>query len=600
MIVRDLLIKLGFQANTSGADKIDGKIVDIKQHSTAAATAIGTFASQLAMMGAQKAAAELQAAAESSIDFGRSMANVSSIMADNPRRVKELADAAKALGTEFGVLPKEVADAMYGVIGNLGDTRDTIDQVRQSMLLAKSGAASTSEAFGLLSAVTRAYGDTSAGSMKKTANLASAAVRLGSLTLPQLAQSIQAVTPVASSLGVSLEELFTVQASLSGVTGDAAEVYTQMQSAMTALLKQTPQMEKAFRKAFRHEGIKTTAQAIGKYGLQGTLQKLKATTNGTQEQMVDLFGRIEGVRFAMAVTGNQAADYTDKLKQMHNVDTEVTDAVAKQTKGMGAQAFALDKARAEAEKQRIELGDRLAPAYVQLQVVGGHIAKLFGDEIVPLFEEASAQGGNLGLTMENLDPVFKVVQIAIAGIAFSLDLMISQIKLVITGIATAGAMAKAAASGNWAGVKAAAEAGAKDAEQQLQDFYTRNKNRAAFVLGVETTETATKKFQQRQQQARDSMMAMQERVSPVLDYLGAGKGSALGNFINNMGGVNISVSVAPGTEASAAARIGDTLLRASLGVLADGVQRANPVQAPPPQVASVAPSWGKLPGAGVL
>lgn len=598
MIVRDLLIKLGFQANTSGADKIDGKIVDIKRNSTAAATAIGTFASQLAMMGAQKAAAELQAAAESSIDFGRSMANVSSIMADNPRRVKELADAAKALGTEFGVLPKEVADAMYGVIGNLGDTKDTVDQVRQSMLLAKSGAASTSEAFGLLSAVTRAYGDTSAGSMKKTANLASAAVRLGSLTLPQLAQSIQAVTPVASSLGVSLEELFTVQASLSGVTGDAAEVYTQMQSAMTALLKQTPQMEKAFKKAFRHEGIKTTAQAIGKYGLQGTLQKLIGTTNGTQEQMVDLFGRIEGVRFAMAVTGNQAADYTDKLKQMHNVDTEVTDAVAKQTHGMGAQAFALDKARAEAEKQRIELGDKLAPAYVQLQIVAGAVAKLFGDEIVPVFSDVTDGFTDMGQATEDLRSFFKGLQKVLLVIADLADGLLTVFQAI--GIEIGGLAGAAGNLGDWEAMKQSVKSADRLEGEKFYGFTRRHEQRSKMLFGEETDQEIKTKFRQRRQRAQDSMEAMQERVSPVLEYLGAGRGSALGNFINNMGGVNIAVSVAPGTEASAAARIGDTLLRASLGVLADGVQRSNPVQAPPPQVASVAPSWGKLPGAGVL
>ena len=598
MIVRDLLIKLGFQADTSGADKAEKAVDRVKKKSESTATALKNWGLHLAEMGMQKAASELQAAAESSIEFGRSMANVSSIMADNPRRVEELANAAKALGTEFGVMPKEVADALYGVIGNLGDTKDTIDQVRQSMLLAKSGAASTSEAFGLLSAVTRAYGDTSAGSMKKTANLASAAVRLGSLTLPQLAQSIQAVTPVASSLGVSLEELFTVQASLSGVTGDASEVYTQMGSAMTALLKQTPQMEKAFKKAFRSEGIKTTAQAIGKYGLQGTLQKLIGTTNGTQEQMVDLFGRIEGVRFAMAVTGNQAADYTDKLRQMHSVDTEVADAVAKQTHGMGAQAFALDKARAEAEKQRIELGDRLTPAYVQLHTIGGAVAKLFGDEIVPVFTDVTDGFDDMGQATQDLRSFFRGLRnilLVVADLADGLLTVFKGIGIEIGGIASA-----ASNIGDLDAMKRSIDAADRLEGETFRGFTNRHDERYKMLFGEETKVDVKNKIQRKRQQAQDSMDAMQERVSPVLNYLGVGGGSKLGNFVNNMGGVNISVAVAPGTEASAAARIGDTLLRASLGVLANGVQRANPVQEPPPAVSSSTPRWARKAGAEVL
>ena len=159
MIVRDLLIKLGFKADTGDVAKADKAVGSLK----ASTVALGQVMAQMATQGLGKAAAEMQAAAESSIDFGRKMANLSAIMDGGSQDVNKMAQAAQDLGKEFGVMPSEVADAMYDVVGNLGYTKDTIDQVRQSILLAKAGASTTSEAFGLLSAVTRSYGDTKIG-----------------------------------------------------------------------------------------------------------------------------------------------------------------------------------------------------------------------------------------------------------------------------------------------------------------------------------------------------------------------------------------------------------------------------------------------------
>ena len=172
--------------------------------------------------------------------------------------------------------------------------------------------------------------------------------------------------------GVSLDELFATQASLSGVTGSASEVYTQMEGALAALLKKTPQMEKAWRKTF---GKETAEQAIGKHGVQGVLQRLVDFSKGNKDVLADMFGRKEALQYVFALTGNMADDYRSKLGQLGLAGGEVTKAVDKQTKGMGANAFAMDKAKAAAEAQRKELGDKLATAYVNLEIIGGQVAK---------------------------------------------------------------------------------------------------------------------------------------------------------------------------------------------------------------------------------
>lgn len=547
MIVRDLLIKLGFQANTSEIKKADREVGQLK----ASTVALGQVMADLAMKGIGAAVAEMKASAEASIEFGRGMANLSSIMGATEADTVKMADAAKKLGAEFGVLPQDISAAMYDVVGSLGYTNDTIAQTRAAVKLGKAGAATTAEAFNVLSKTTLAYGDTSEGAMKKVADLASATIRLGVLTMPELSASLSSVTPMASSLGVSLEELFGVQAALSGPSGTAAEVYTQMSSAMTGLLRKTTAMEGAFETAFKAEGITTTKQAIGKYGLQGTLAKLMATTDGTEEQLVELFGRIEAVRFAMAVTGGQSDRYKEKVAELGKVTGEVDNAVRLQTTGMGAAGFALDQTRAKAEAQRIELGTKLAPAYVELNAMTGELARLFGDHIVPLFSEANQGMAKSSDVVGGLEVAFKALGVVVAAIASVIDELVSGLAMV--GTVGAG-MAAAVAQGSLAPLRQAMS----DADDIVQNAYARTQQRFGLATGTRATQAETARTQQADLNARLAYLNMAEEERKRRDPLGLGVASNSWD----VGDVTINVSVPAGTEGSAAARIGSQTVTA--------------------------------------
>jgi len=579
MIVRDLLIKMGFKADTAGLDKTERQVGQLK----ASTIALGQVMANLAQQGIGAAVTELKAASEASIEFGRGMANVGSIMGGTEADTIKMAEAAKTLGKEFGVLPKDVSAAMYDVVGSLGYTADTVDQVRMAVKLGKAGAASTAEGFAVLSAVTKAYGDTSAKTMEHVGDLASASVRLGVLTMPELASSIQQVTPSASALGVTLEELFNVQSTLSGVTGSAAEVYTQMQAAMTGLLKKTPALEKAFKKTFGGEGIKTAKQAIGKYGLQGTLQKLVGQTDGTQEALVDLFGRVEAVRFVMSVTGNQAKDYADKLKQMGQVSGEVDRTVAKQTTGMGANAFALDKAKAAAEAQRIELGDKLAPTYIELIKLGGEVSKEFGDKLGPVFAMTADNIKALTGDVDGLGLAFTAIKAIMLGVAQVIDTVATiiadlsdQIMAIAAGTVQVLSGVGLAAMGDFQG--AAKTIGTVGNISDVAKRSSANRE-AAFMARTQARERLMYG-----DPGRDRMAAASATATAVQGQLGgalSGLQAWAGQGINtNVGGVTVNVTVPAGTEAAAAARIGDTGARSMMSQFIHSVQRGFPVQGP--------------------
>jgi len=405
--IRSLVIRLGFGLDARGADAADKRIAGLSKKSDDLANKFKLAAGALAGIGAYKIAAELRESVDASISFGREMGNISSLIGGNQARTQELATASQQMALKFGRSSKDITGGLYEVISTFGDTKDVIEQTGLAIKIGAAGAGSTADGISLLGAVTKAYGDTSAATMQKVSDLGFQTVNLGKVTLPELAGSIQQATPLAAALGVKLEELFAIQATASGVTGSGSEVFTQMNSAMKSLMERTPEMERAFKKAFAHTGVKTAKDAVGKFGLTGALQKVIKTTDGSQEQIGKLFGRIEGLKLGLALTGNQAGDFAEKMKAMQNVAGATDTAFKAQTTGLAKNAFEMDKLNTRAEVLQQQVGARLAGTLINSKkawmdfaevAIGGIATGLdnateAGDRYIDMVNEANAAMG---------------------------------------------------------------------------------------------------------------------------------------------------------------------------------------------------------------
>ena len=163
------------------------------------------------------------AAFKFSNDFNAEMANVASLMPGNTARVQELGASVKQLSIDTGQSTGTMTEGLYNVVSAFGDTADTVGVLETNARAAVAGVSTVTDAIKLTSAVTKSYGDTSAQAVQHAADLGIMAVRLGQTTFPELAASIGSVTPQARELNVSQEELFATFATLTGVTGGAAE-----------------------------------------------------------------------------------------------------------------------------------------------------------------------------------------------------------------------------------------------------------------------------------------------------------------------------------------------------------------------------------------
>ncbi len=232
-----------------------------------------------------------------------------------------------------------------------------MEKVEINAKAATAGLATTADSIALTSAVTKAYGDTSAGATQQVADLAFKTVELGQTTFPELAQNMQQVTSLSKELGVSQEELFGAYATLTGVTGNAAEVQTQMKAVYTALLKPSDNMQAAISKL----GYSSGFTMIKTLGFAETLKALKSATNGSEEQMLGLFNNVRAMPAVMALTGAQSDVFAEKLEQMKNASGAATKAFEVQTEGIAKTGFTLEQAKVKMQVAAQNFGESAAP-----------------------------------------------------------------------------------------------------------------------------------------------------------------------------------------------------------------------------------------------
>lgn len=281
--------------------------------------------------------------------FNGAMANVASLGVPI-ERVRELKTTVQDMSIAVGKNTSDLADGLYQVVSAFGDTAESADILEINARAAAAGLATTTDAINLTSAVTKGYGDTSAAAVKKTADLAFQTANLGQTTFPELAASMGKVVPMAVALGVSQEELYAQMAALTGVTGNTAEVTTQLRATYQAILAPTTEMA---------ESIATVAYQLEKEGklvagplvdawkqARTRLEDLQAAYKGTKTQL-------EQVETAMVGANAQSRAIKDAI----TAEKLATD---EQVRTLKEQLLAIDTTTEAGKAQAAAMRDQIA------------------------------------------------------------------------------------------------------------------------------------------------------------------------------------------------------------------------------------------------
>ena len=306
--------------------------------------------------------------ARSAIGFNEGLADVTTLLGDlsssNPGQVfADMRIGIRDLSQETGRSTADMTNGLYEVVSALGYTDDSMRQLELAAKVGVAGRASTIESFQLLSAVTKAYGDTSAKAFTKVADLSFETVKLGQTTLPELAHSIGMVTPTAKLLGVSMEEMFGVVATMAGQTGNTAMVVTQMRAAIQSLMAPSDDLTKIL----KDMGFASGEAAVKELGFAKALGTAADKADKLKIPLPDLLGRQEAVALAASLMGNKYKEAQGKIDAMYVAATksgEVLEvAVKSQTEGVNAVGFAWTKLREGMSIITQKIGDIVLPIF---------------------------------------------------------------------------------------------------------------------------------------------------------------------------------------------------------------------------------------------
>lgn len=225
---------------------------------------------------------------------------------------------------------EELANGLYQVISNGVPEDNWIEFLNKSSRSAVGGIADLGETVTVTSTLIKNYGlewDQAGNIQDKIQTTA----KNGVTSFEQLAQALPRVSGSASQLGVSMDELMAVFATTTGVTGNTAEVSTQLAAVLNSLIKPSAEATKAANEM----GIGFNAasiQAAGGLenfllGLDASIQEYAAKTGQLSQTIYgQLFGSAEAMRLLGSLTGEQKEKFSQNIGAMADSAGEMDEA----------------------------------------------------------------------------------------------------------------------------------------------------------------------------------------------------------------------------------------------------------------------------------
>jgi TP901 family phage tail tape measure protein/lambda family phage tail tape measure protein len=429
-------------ALTTAANKSSAAFASFQKNMAKMTGSLSTFSNQLNAYVVLPLVAVGAAAVKMSVDLNKGLADVGTLIPGQREQLNAYKEDIKDLSVEVGKSFTDLSRGLYEVISAFPGTMQAIEITEVAAKTARAGLSTTKQALDLLSATTKAYGDTSLEAQEKVANLAFGAVKYGQTTFLDLSQAIQVVTPYANQLNISMEEMFATFSTFTGVTGSAEMVATQLRSALVSLLNPTQEMKQVYSQL----GVESGKALIQQRGLLGAVQAITGQADKMSYPIQKVIRRIEGITFVSQLGTAQLGKYKDSLKELQSGVDFMGDAFIEQTQGINEWGFVLEQSVQRIKVSLSELGDTIAPVFATLV---SNITK-FIDKIASADKDTiqwAVATGKVVLEFGLLLKVFSVVLTTINALIPAIQAMATGLSIaagplgIILGLATAGGFA---------------------------------------------------------------------------------------------------------------------------------------------------------------
>ena len=270
--------------------------------------------------------------------FDKSMRAVNTMAGENADGLAALTGQVEELANTIPLAKDQLAGGLYQTISNGVPKDNWIAFLEKSSKAAVGGMADLGQTVTVTSTLIKNYGLewSAAGEIQDKIQMTA---KNGVTSFEQMAQALPRVAGNAATLGVSVDELMGTFATLTGVSGNTAEVSTQLAAIFTALVKPTSEateMAEAMGVQFDAAAIKAAG------GMQNFLTNLDSTVqsyaaaNGmlAQEIYGKLFGSAEALRALIPLNGELAEKFSENVDAMAGAAGTI-DGAFEQMKGSG-------------------------------------------------------------------------------------------------------------------------------------------------------------------------------------------------------------------------------------------------------------------------
>ncbi len=420
--------------------------------------------------------------------FSGAMAAANTMAGKSGKDFEQLKGKVADLAAELPIARDQLANGLYQVV-SMGVPEDNwIDYLKKSAKASIGGIADLGETVKVTATVIKNYGLEwdKANDIQDKIQLTA---KLGSTSFEQLAQSLPMVTGNAATLGVSIDDLLASFATLTGVSGNTAEVATQLSAIFTSLVKPSSEATKQAMEM----GIQFDAAAIkAAGGMRNFLVDLDknvkayAQRTGQIETAIysRLFGSARAMRALIPLTGKLSDKFGKDAEKMKNSAGTIDDAFDIMSGTGSAKIQKLKNAIADMTDGITSKLSMLRPMFNIGAEVGNTVVAVFAMKkalkafgVTTLWTAVRIKGLNFAVsfgkqTLKDLRAVATVVSASMRGAAVSADMMKSAIRgLLVTSVVGLAIWALSAAIGYLIGKMDEAEDGMNgmtEAEQQAK------------------------------------------------------------------------------------------------------------------------------------
>ena len=255
--------------------------------------------------------------------FETSFAKVSTMFGGVDVDVKGLKNQILDLSTATGIASDELNEGLYSALSAgvpvTEDMTEAIDFLTTSTKLAKGGFTTTEKAVDVVTTVLNGY-KMETKDATKVADLLLQTQNKGKTTVDELASSIAQVTPTASAMGVSFEQVTAVLATMTAQGTPTSMAVTQLNQLINELGKEGQTANKNMMEMYESMGYgkKSFTELMQEgVGLNDIIADMEAYAKENGKSLIDMFGSVESGKAALSMAGDSAITYAKNLDAMY-------------------------------------------------------------------------------------------------------------------------------------------------------------------------------------------------------------------------------------------------------------------------------------------